>query len=244
MEEKEERKRPHGAPPPQDLSPALPVSGPTDLAWASWGTESKLRTAGWAPTSAPPPEPSEKEVGGTLNYIHETFSNSSVLPDLEQRCLPGDGSLAWVRQALGASVGQERQRGSWPGLRAPPLSPLPAAASPPRLCAEFTHCCSAVLVSLIWWQPGGGADPTPPDPAAPALRYLGPRSFLPPLTASDLSTSLPSILWALLCLQLSFLLPPRPSSLPRALGVGGCPKAELTPPPTHQLEHVLPRVEA
>lgn len=53
-------------PPPQDLSPALPVSGPTDLAWASWGTESKLRTAGWAPTSAPPPEPSEKEVGGHL----------------------------------------------------------------------------------------------------------------------------------------------------------------------------------
>lgn len=137
------------------------------------------------------------------------------------------------------------------GKAARVLARAPCPSSLPTACCGLTspsvcriHPLLLGCLSLIWWQPGGGADPTPPDPAAPALRYLGPRSFLPPLTASDLSTSLPSILWALLCLQLSFLLPPRPSSLPRALGVGGCPKAELTPPPTHQLEHVLPRVEA
>lgn len=169
------KEAPAWCPSPQDSSPALPVSGPTDLAWASWGTESKLHSR-LGSHICTTPRAEQRGSGGTLNYIHESFSNSSVLPDLEQRCLPGDGSLAWVRRALRASVWQENQQASWPGLLARPLSPLPAAASPPHLCAEFTHCCLAVLGSLIWWQPGGGADPTPPDPAAPTLRYLAPTA--------------------------------------------------------------------
>lgn len=154
-----------------------------------------------------------------------------------------------------------------PGLGAPGAGGLSLAGKPASVLARapgpsplLTACCGLTSPSVCGIHPlllgclrqsylvaaRGWSRSDSPRPGSPHPALSCPHSFLPPLAASDLSTSLPSILWALLCLQLSFLLPLPVCllSLPRAWGMGGCPKAELTPPPTHQLEHVLPKVEA
>lgn len=145
---KKGRKPLHGT--HQDPCPALPVSGPVDLDWPSWSTEPNLCIEGWAPTAVPPQGPSKGIVGDTLNYTHESFSNSSVQPDSGEWCLPKAGSLAWVCQALGPQSGRKTSRG--PGQASWPLLSLPCLLWPhlPHQCAEFTHCRLAVLGCLIW----------------------------------------------------------------------------------------------
>lgn len=138
--------------------------------------------------------PSKRIVGG---HLITSMNHSQIAPVQPDSGVGGACSglgawswsweLAWVHQPLGAlSVWQAGDWGSGPGLLAPPPPP-PTVASPPPSACRLCHCFSVVLSG--WLRPGGGAELTPPDPAAPISVILPPHPPPAPCSTTDLSCS-------------------------------------------------------
>lgn len=128
-----------------------------------------------------------------------------------------------MHQALGASVWQESWQGSCPGLLAPPLLPLPAAASPPPSACRI-HPLPLGCLRLCYLKAARGwsrADsPRPSRPPPPCVIL----SQQPPPTPSSLRPLCSSSQHPLgLALSAVVFSPASPYllSLPRALRGGG-----------------------
>lgn len=208
---------------PPSFGPSLALLQPADLEPVSWGTWLCLTPPYGSRPGLPnlhsshyPPRhsyPSKGTEGGTFNGIHESFSNSFC---------PAEGVVvpAWSWEPdLGApDSGQEQvgvllslsgklARGAWQsclGL----ASPFSVQNSPTAAWLSYLSSSQGLKLNLF-------PKTLPSLPSLPCL-------ILPWQTFLDL---LPRIFRALLCLQLSFILP-LPVSVLSPQGSGGLGKGE------------------
>lgn len=221
--------QPRSTVPPRVRIEPSPACWPTHLDRASWALN---------PVSAPP----QGQVKGCGRHNHSCESFSTALSSRTR----GGGTCLERGPVLCASAPGPQWTGEPAGGPGPSCLPLPAAAWPAQQPPEFSAATCCHRPSYLA-AAGGGADPTPPDPAAPTLRYLVPAAS--PHSPSSLRPFRSSSQHPLgLALSAVAFFPASPclSSLsPQGFGVGGGPpKAELTPSSTQQLEHVLPKAGA